>query len=49
MSIIQDALHRHAIDMKDLSQNHIDGKEFENAKPDTDPQPKQATDSKASS
>lgn len=36
--------------MKDLSQNHIDGKEFENAKSNNEPQPKQGTDnSKASS
>lgn len=25
-------MHHHQIDFKDLQQNHIDGKEFENAK-----------------
>lgn len=47
-STFQDALHRHQIDMKDLSQNHIDGKEFENAKAD-DTQSKPGNESKSSS
>lgn len=34
---LQDALQLHKIDMKDLHQNHIDGKEFENVKTEETP------------
>jgi hypothetical protein len=47
--LLQDALQLHQIDIKDLSQNHIDGKEFENAKPSDGDKQKGAETGKSSS
>jgi len=46
---VQDALQRHKIDIKDLQQNHIDGKEFENVKTTDDTATKSEPDKATSS